>query len=244
MVSTQYTKHKQFQHFISFKLVAYCLLAISVIGVLTDNIKLSNFPLVFLILILSLCNDKKYETTISRWFNKQSNQEILTNPSIISASSERGRVAIFVDGENLYFSAKEEGMTVSYPKLLKELTKKASQVVSVYYYTSLNPANRNHQKFLQTLQSMGYEIMPNEFEDKNRDSAIIVDMIRFCELFDTLVLVSGDGDFCTPIKFLKEFDRKVEVVSFPANTNKNLRKLATDYINILCLPGVCQKTEP
>jgi len=88
---------------------------------------------------------------------------------------------------------------------------------------------------------MGYKIMSNKFQEKNRDSAIIVDMIRQKDDFDTAILVSGDGDFCNPVSYLQECKCRVEVVAFPSTTNQNLRAIADKYIDIFSLHNVCQK---
>lgn len=167
--------------------------------------------------------------------------EVSTLISKVPTNSQRGRVAIFIDAENLYFSSKEARVKIRYAQLLKELTKSASLMIGAYYYTSVSQTNLNHCRFVETLQSIGYEIIPNQFKEKNRDSAIIVDMMRYQDLFDTVVLVSGDGDFCNPVHFLKESNHRVEVVSFPSNTNQNLREIATEYIDILSIHNVCQK---
>jgi uncharacterized LabA/DUF88 family protein len=237
---TQEPQCRVWQKPVYSKALSYASLAISAIGIILNNLAIAAIPLLLITLLLYLHLQQTFEPSTSK-LNKNVASEVSTFIPQLPTSSQRGRVAIFIDAENLYFCSKEAGVKIRYAQLLKELTQSASGIIGAYYYTSVNQTNLNHCRFVETLQSIGYEIIPNQFQEKNRDSAIIVDMMRYQDLFDTVVLVSGDGDFCNPVHFLKESHHRVEVVSFPANTNQNLREIATEYIDILSLHNVSQK---
>ena len=116
------------------------------------------------------------------------------------------RTALFVDLSNVYYGAKEAGITVDYRKLLSDLTRGRS-LVRAYAYTGIDPANDGQKAFQDFLRENGYKVIAKEvrrFADgtmkANLDIELVVDLIRLAPRLDAAVIVSGDGDFAPAIR--------------------------------------------
>ena len=64
------------------------------------------------------------------------------------------------------------------------------------------------------------------------DVGIAVDAIRLLPLLDVIVLISGDGDFCPLVEYLKNEGRQVEVMAFGKSASAKLKEMADDFIDL------------
>lgn len=209
---------------VKFSAIFYSSLAIAAIGIVIKNLALATCPLIFSLLFLYLEKN-----------NTCDQQEQPTTPTVtLPTTPSRDRVGIFIDGQYLYHAAKSDRMTVSYPKLKRVLQKNTPPETEVFFYGNLENPNPNYDKFLETLQSMGYQVIRNG----DFSSLITTKMNNL----DTVVVVSGNRDrnLVNTIQSSLEQGIRVEIVAFPSSTDPLLWELATEYINILSLPQVCQ----
>lgn len=148
------------------------------------------------------------------------------------------RVAILVDVQNLFYSAKYQYKAkVNFSKLMdKALCSR--QLIRALAYIVKTP-DIDQTNFWDMLRSKGFEIKAKELRirpDKTSkgdwDMGIAIDAISMSERLDVVVLVSGDGDFVDLVKMLKGKGLIVEIISFPKSTNDDLVKEATKYIPI------------
>ena len=134
-------------------------------------------------------------------------------------------IAIFIDGPNLYSSARALGFDIDYRKLL-ELFGSQGRLVCAFYYTALmdDQEYSSIRPLVDWLDYNGYTMVTKpakEFTDAmghrkikgNMDIEIAVDMMEMGSKVDHIVLFSGDGDFRRLIEAVQREGVRVSVVS-------------------------------
>ena len=187
------------------------------------------------------------ENAISSYPNHTPKEiNILDNPN-------RGRVAIFIDGSNLFYAALELGIEIDYIKLLRYLAS-GSPLLRCFFYTAVDPNNEKQLGFLHWMRRHGYRVvskdiiqLPDGSKKGNLDVEIVVDMLNLADAYDTAVLVSGDGDLAYAVNALSYRGVRVEIVGLRAMTSETLLNVADHYIELEEIKGYVQKnwkTEP
>ncbi|WP_181702869.1 NYN domain-containing protein [Chthonobacter albigriseus] len=164
---------------------------------------------------------------------------------------EREKIALFIDGANLYATAKALGFDIDYRRLLKEFSAKGYLLRALYYtalaedqeYSSIRP-------LIDWLDYNGYKVVTKptkEFFDStgrrkvkgSMDIELAVDAMELAEHIDHIVLFSGDGDFRSLVEAIQRKGRKVSVVSTlqtqPAMVADELRRQADHFIDLATL---------
>jgi uncharacterized LabA/DUF88 family protein len=144
-------------------------------------------------------------------------------------------VAVFVDVQNLYYSSKNlYRRKVNFGMLLKKAVGVRKLIRAIAYAIKADVAEE--QGFRDALHNMGYEVKTKDlqvFFGGNKkgdwDVGIAMDTIRIAPKVDTIVLVSGDGDFADLIIYLKGLGCRVEVMGFEKTTSSRLLEVADDY---------------
>lgn len=158
------------------------------------------------------------------------------------------RLALFIDGANLYSAAKTLGVEVDYRKLLDEFRKKG-RLLRAYYYTALieNEEYSPIRPLVDWLQYNGYNVVTKpakEFTDAtgrrrvkgDMDVEIAVDALTLADKLDHIVLFSGDGDLTCLVRALQDRGVRVSVVSSvktqPPMISDDLRRAADNFIDL------------
>lgn len=148
------------------------------------------------------------------------------------------RVAIFIDGANLFYAAMQLSLEVDYAKLLRRLTG-GRQLIRAYFYTACDSGNEKQQGFLLWMSRNGYRVVTKEliqFPDgskkANLDVEIAVDMLTLARNCDTIVLLSGDGDLAYAVNSIAYQGVQVEVVSLGSMTSESLVNVADSYVDL------------
>ncbi len=169
-----------------------------------------------------------------------------TNSSICDRLS-RGRVAIFIDGSNLFYAALHLGIEIDYTKLLCCLTGNA-RLLRAFFYTGIDRTNEKQQGFLLWMRRNGYRVVtkdliqfPDGSKKANLDVEIAVDMMLLADHFDTAILVSGDGDLACAVDAITYRGVRVEVVSLRSMTSDSLINVADCYIDLDSIKQNIQK---
>ncbi len=118
------------------------------------------------------------------------------------------KINIYIDGNNLYRSAKELGFEINYKKLRGWLRQKYN-ANQVYLFIGLVP---ERAKFYEHLQSCGYilvfkqTVSVGERIKGNCDAELVLKTVSdfYTKFFDSCILITGDGDFGCLVEFLKE----------------------------------------
>lgn len=165
----------------------------------------------------------------------------------LSERKDRGRVAIFIDGSNLFYAALELKLEIDYNKLLSYLVAD-SPLLRCFFYTAVDPKNEKQQGFLHWLRRHGYRViskdiiqLPDGSKKGNLDVEIVVDMISLADFYDTAILVSGDGDLAYAVNALTYRGLRVEVVGLRCMTSESLLNVADRYIELDAIKEQIQK---
>ncbi|MBU7034484.1 MAG: NYN domain-containing protein, partial [Theionarchaea archaeon] len=129
------------------------------------------------------------------------------------------RVGIFVDTQNLYYSAKNlYGAKVDFRKVLEVGLNQRQLIRAIIYVIKADIPEE--EGFFEALRNIGYEVKIKElrtyYDGTKRgdwDMGIAIDTIKMAEKLDTVVLVSGDGDFVALVDHLKAKGVNVEVMA-------------------------------
>ena len=158
------------------------------------------------------------------------------------------RIALFVDGANLYGAAKGLQFDIDYKRLL-ELFARKGLLVRAFYYTAL----AEDQEFsplrplIDWLDYNGFTVVTKplkEYTDAqgrrrvkgNMDIELAIDMLEMAQHIDHAVLFSGDGDFRRLVEAVQRRGRRVSVVSTirtsPPMVADELRRQADNFIEL------------
>lgn len=148
------------------------------------------------------------------------------------------RVGVFVDVQNLFYSARAlHHGKINFKKLLESIVG-GRQLTRAIAYIVQKP-DSDQTGFIDALKRLGYEIKSKELRIRldgtakgDWDMGIAIDALAIASKLDVVILASGDGDFVPLVEMLKAQGCKVEVVSFEKSTNVELTKAATEYIAI------------
>lgn len=148
------------------------------------------------------------------------------------------RVGVFVDVQNLYYSAKAlYGHKVNFGEILKEAVD-GRQLVRAIAYT-IKAEMPEEQSFFDALGSIGFEVKAKELQTfasgqkkGDWDVGIAVDILKMAPKLDAIVLVSGDGDYADLLHHAKAEGCRAEVVSFGKSTSQKLTEEADDFYDL------------
>ncbi|MGD9669682.1 MAG: NYN domain-containing protein [Hyphomicrobiaceae bacterium] len=164
------------------------------------------------------------------------------------------RIALFIDGANLYATSKALGFDIDYKRLLSHFRQRA-QLVRALYYTALaeDQEYSSIRPLIDWLDYNGYTMVTKptkEFTDStgrrkvkgNMDIELAVDAMRLADTLDHIVLFSGDGDFRGLVAALQQKGKRVSVLSTlqtqPAMIADELRRQADQFIDLADLESV------
>jgi uncharacterized LabA/DUF88 family protein len=117
------------------------------------------------------------------------------------------KIALFIDGANLFATAKTLGFDIDYKRLLKEFQSRATLVRAFYYTTLIEDQEYSAiRPLIDWLNYNGYTVVTKPTKDfidasgrrrvkGNMDIELAVDAMEMSEHVDEIVLFSGDGDF-------------------------------------------------
>lgn len=150
----------------------------------------------------------------------------------------RGKIAIFIDGNNLFHAARSVGVEIDYAKFLNFL-RNNSPLLRAFFYTGVDERAERQQGFLLWMRRNGYRVVEKELKTyadgtkkANLDVEIAVDMLSLADKYDTAVLVSGDEDFSYAINAVAYKGVRVELAGFRSNTSPRLIDVADQFIEL------------
>jgi uncharacterized LabA/DUF88 family protein len=160
----------------------------------------------------------------------------MENTNMAAHSSQR--VAVFMDTQNLYHSAKiKYGANVNYEEIISAAVC-GRQLVRAFAYV-IKSDESNEGKFFEALEDIGIEIRIKDLQvfhtgakKADWDVGIAVDMIRLTEKVDVVVLASGDGDFLEVMRFCQSRGVRVEVLAFKVTSNNKLMDEADLFVDL------------
>jgi len=170
------------------------------------------------------------------------------------------RIALFVDGANLYSAAKSLSLDIDYRRLLEEFRKRGV-LVRAYYYTAILEDQEYSpiRPLVDWLDYNGFTMVTKaakRYADQsgymrtkgNMDIEIAVDMLEIAPHVDHVVLFSGDGDFRRLIEAVQRKGVRVTVVSTlksqPPMASDDLRRQADTFVELADLAPMVGRARP
>src|SRR6059036_303512 len=148
------------------------------------------------------------------------------------------RIAIFIDGANLYSAARGLAFDIDYKRLL-DLFRSKGRLIRAFYYTALVEDQEYSpiRPLVDWLDYNGYTMVTKptkEFTDAmgrrrikgNMDIELAIDMLEMSSYIDHAILFSGDGDFRRLVEAVQRKGVRVSVVSTIRSSPDGLRRLA------------------
>ncbi len=155
------------------------------------------------------------------------------------AKHKEQRVAVFVDVQNMYHSAKNlYNARVNFKEVLKTAVA-GRRLVQAYAYV-IKSQGPEEQGFFDALESQGFEIRIKDLQvfaggakKGDWDVGIAMDAIRFASKVDAVILVTGDGDFVPLVRYLQENQGcQVELLAFRESSSGKLIDEVDDFIDL------------
>jgi len=171
------------------------------------------------------------------------------------------KVGLFIDGANLYASARALGFDIDYKRLLSAFSGEGI-LIRAFYYTALLEEQEYSpiRPLVDWLDYNGYTMVTKpakEFTDAsgrrkikgNMDIELAIDVLEMADHLDNIVLFSGDGDFRRLVEAVQRKGIRVTVVStvksVPPMVADELRRQADDFIDLSSLSNeIARKHTP
>ncbi len=148
------------------------------------------------------------------------------------------RIGIFIDVQNLYYSARAlYGTKVNFGEIVKTATAGRKLVRAIAY--AVKAEMPEEQSFFDALEKAGLEVKTKDLQTfvsgqkkADWDVGIAVDILNMAPKLDAIVLCSGDGDFQILMHQAKTEGCRAEVMSFGKSTSAKLIEEADDVIDM------------
>ncbi len=168
------------------------------------------------------------------------------------------RIALFIDGANLYSTAKTLGFDIDYKRVLESFSEQA-RMIRAFYYTALMEDQEYSpiRPLVDWLDYNGFTLVTKplkEFTDSmgrrkvkgNMDIELAIDMMEMADRLDHIVLFSGDGDFRRLVEAVQRKGVRVTVISTisiqPPMIADELRRQADNFVDLQDLQHLIART--
>lgn len=158
---------------------------------------------------------------------------------MIKQQHKEQRVGVFVDVQNMYYSAKNLYKSkVNFNALLKEAIGMRKLVRAIAYV--IRADIKEEKNFFEALEKIGFEVKAKDLQvffggakKGDWDIGIAMDAIELAPKLDTIILVSGDGDFTPLVEHLRRaMGCKVELVAFGKTASSKLVEAADHFTDL------------
>lgn len=151
---------------------------------------------------------------------------------------EDQRVAVFIDTQNLYHSAKNLYQAkVNFAGVLDAALGGRKLIRALSYV--VNTESGEELPFFEALEKIGIEIKTKDLQifyggakKADWDVGLAVDAIKIASKVDAVVLATGDGDFIPLVEYLKSQGCQVEGITFGRSASSKFREIVDDFIDM------------
>lgn len=149
------------------------------------------------------------------------------------------RVAVFIDAQNLYHSAKHlHKAKVNFGEVLKASVAGRSLIRAIAYV--ITTESGEEKNFFEALENLGIETKTKDLQifyggskKADWDVGLAIDAIKMSSKVDAVVLCSGDGDFVPLVDYIQNKEGcQVEVVTFGKSASARLREVTDDFVDL------------
>jgi uncharacterized protein (TIGR00288 family) len=157
---------------------------------------------------------------------------------MITAKHKGQRVAVLIDVQNLYHSAKNlYKARVNFGAILKLAVSQRTLIRAFAYVVRTKTGEE--RAFFEAITKLGLETRVRDLQEfyggmkkADWDVGITIDAVKIAPSVDTVCLVSGDGDFVQLVEYLKNQGKRVEVIAFDRSASARLREIADEFIDL------------
>jgi uncharacterized LabA/DUF88 family protein len=148
------------------------------------------------------------------------------------------RVAVFVDVQNLYYSARNiYNARINFNEILKEAVGNRRLIRAMAYVVKADMPEE--QSFFDALEKAGFEVKAKDLQTfagghqkGDWDVGIAMDIIKQMNKVDVIVLASGDGDFAPLLEYLQMTGQLTETIAFGKSTSGKIKELTDNFIDL------------
>jgi len=148
------------------------------------------------------------------------------------------RVAVLIDVQNLYHSAKNlYGARVNFREVLKLAVGQRNLIRAFAYVVKTKTGEE--KPFFEAITKLGIETRVRELQEfygglkkADWDVGITVDAIRISASVDTIILASGDGDFVQLVEYLKNQGKRTEIIAFGRSASTRLKEASDEFLDL------------
>jgi uncharacterized LabA/DUF88 family protein len=152
------------------------------------------------------------------------------------------RVGVFIDTQNLYHSARNlYKARVNFGAVLKDAVAGRKLVRAVAYVITTEAGDEKN--FFEALTNLGIETKTKDLQifhtgtkKGDWDVGLTVDAIKMAPRLDSVVIISGDGDYIPLVEYLQTIGVQVEVVAFGKSTSGKLLEAVDDFVDLSANP--------
>jgi len=148
------------------------------------------------------------------------------------------RVAILIDTQNLYHSAKNLYRARVNFKHLVEIALGERKLIRALAYV-VNTESGEENSFFDALEKSGIEIKTKDLQvffggakKADWDVGLAIDAIKLAHKVDAIVIASGDGDFVPLVEYVKSQGCQVEIITFGRSASARLKEAVDDFIDM------------
>jgi uncharacterized LabA/DUF88 family protein len=148
------------------------------------------------------------------------------------------RICILVDVQNMYYSARNlYDCKVNFLEILKDALKNRKLVRAIAYVIRADV--KDEPIFHEALEKIGFEVKSKDLlifhgghKKGDWDIGIAMDAVRAAEKADTIVVVSGDGDFKELYEYVRGKGCRIEVMAFGKTASSSIKDYVDDFIDL------------
>lgn len=153
-------------------------------------------------------------------------------------STSTRRVGVFIDVQNMYYSARNLfNRKVNFPKIVEKTVGDQQLIRALAYCVSTESGEET--AFFEALEKNGIDVIAKDLieydsgvKKGNWDVGLAIDVVRMIDMLDVVVIVSGDGDFAPLGDYVRGRGRLFHVASFRESTATELLETAEVYTNL------------
>ena len=160
----------------------------------------------------------------------------------------KGRIALFIDGNNLFHIAQQLNIEIDYTKLLKYISGASSNTfIKAYFYGINDTNNEKQQGFYTWLKYNGYKVITKShtYQDKKNslDLEIAVDIIKYSSQYDTAIIIAGSNELHYATQYISSNKGlRVEYIGMKNNINNLLQDTVDLLIDIYDIKTYIEKS--
>ncbi len=147
-------------------------------------------------------------------------------------------MGIFIDVQNLYYSAKNLfGAKVNFGEIVKAGLAERKLIRAIAYV--VKTPSGEEKPFFAALSNVGIETKERDLQiffggakKADWDVGITIDAVRLSPSLDAIILVSGDGDYVPLVEYLQNQGKQVEVMAFKETSSAKLIEAADGFTDL------------